>query len=239
MAVLVTNLEISLSLVLVWVTFLFRSLEFILVYGTVHRFSFTFHQLTSHLSEHWMSIAQLYPTLCDPMDRSLPSPSVHKLLQARILEWVAISFFRSEHYLLNNTFFWLTWSIPSTTYEISQFLWICIWRSIQIHHLLIHLPHCLNYCSFITCITTHFNFFSFLEYFWLIFSHIKFRTRCLVSNNFYYQFYWVVFQMYRPILGELTFLCPDVSYLRTKQMSCLPKSSFVSSSICSLSYCFL
>ena len=52
MAELVTNLEISLFLVLVWVTFLFRSLEFILVYGTVHRFSFTFCQQASHLSEH-------------------------------------------------------------------------------------------------------------------------------------------------------------------------------------------
>ena len=32
------------------------------------------------------------PTLCDPMDCSLPGSSVHGILQARILEWVAISF---------------------------------------------------------------------------------------------------------------------------------------------------
>ena len=31
------------------------------------------------------------PTLCDPMDCSLPDSSVHWILQARILEWVAIS----------------------------------------------------------------------------------------------------------------------------------------------------
>ena len=30
------------------------------------------------------------PTLCDPMDRSLPGSSVHGILQARILEWVAM-----------------------------------------------------------------------------------------------------------------------------------------------------
>ena len=30
-------------------------------------------------------------TLCDPMDCSLPGSSVHGVLQARILEWVAIS----------------------------------------------------------------------------------------------------------------------------------------------------
>ena len=32
------------------------------------------------------------PTLCDPVDCSLPGSSVHGILQARILEWVAISF---------------------------------------------------------------------------------------------------------------------------------------------------
>ena len=32
------------------------------------------------------------PTLYDPMDSSLPGFSVHGILQARILEWVAISF---------------------------------------------------------------------------------------------------------------------------------------------------
>ena len=32
-------------------------------------------------------VAQLCPTLCDPMDCSLPGPSVHAILQARILEW--------------------------------------------------------------------------------------------------------------------------------------------------------
>ena len=35
-------------------------------------------------------------TLCDPVDCSLPSSSVHGILQARILEWVAISFSRGS-----------------------------------------------------------------------------------------------------------------------------------------------
>ena len=34
--------------------------------------------------------------LCDPMDCSLPGSSVHGILQARILEWVAISFSRGS-----------------------------------------------------------------------------------------------------------------------------------------------
>ena len=35
-------------------------------------------------------LLQLRPTLCDPMDLSLPGSSVHGILQARILEWVAM-----------------------------------------------------------------------------------------------------------------------------------------------------
>ena len=35
---------------------------------------------------------QLCPTLCDPIDGSPPGSSVPGILQARTLEWVAISF---------------------------------------------------------------------------------------------------------------------------------------------------
>ena len=37
-------------------------------------------------------VVQLCPTLCDPRDCSRPGSSVHGILKARILEWVAISF---------------------------------------------------------------------------------------------------------------------------------------------------
>ena len=39
-------------------------------------------------------LSQSCPTLCDPMDYSPPGPSVHRIFQARILEWVAMPFFR-------------------------------------------------------------------------------------------------------------------------------------------------
>ena len=39
-------------------------------------------------------VAQSCPTLCDPMDYSLAGPSVHGILQARVLEWDAIAFSR-------------------------------------------------------------------------------------------------------------------------------------------------
>ena len=35
-------------------------------------------------------VAQLCPTLYGPIDYSLPGSSVHRILQAKILEWVAI-----------------------------------------------------------------------------------------------------------------------------------------------------
>ena len=38
--------------------------------------------------------AQSNPTLCDPMDCSLPGSSVQGIPQARILEWVANSYSR-------------------------------------------------------------------------------------------------------------------------------------------------
>ena len=41
--------------------------------------------------------AQLCPTLCNPIDSSPPGPSVHGILQARTLEWVAISFSKRNY----------------------------------------------------------------------------------------------------------------------------------------------
>ena len=39
-------------------------------------------------------VTQSNLTLCDPLDCSLPGSSLHGIFQARILEWVAISFSR-------------------------------------------------------------------------------------------------------------------------------------------------
>ena len=52
-------------------------------------------QVDYHLSKKVL-VAQSCPTLCDPMDCSPPGSSVHGILQARILEWGAISFSRGS-----------------------------------------------------------------------------------------------------------------------------------------------
>ena len=48
-------------------------------------------------------VAQSYPTLCNPMDCSPPGSSIAGILQARILEWVAISFSRESSRLRDRT----------------------------------------------------------------------------------------------------------------------------------------
>ena len=76
---------------------------------------------------HGGLVAQSCPTLCDPMDCTLPGSSVHGISQARLLEWVAISFSRGSSWPRN---YWvspvllekamathssiLAWTIPRT-----------------------------------------------------------------------------------------------------------------------------
>ena len=42
-------------------------------------------------------LLQSCPTLCDPMDCSLPGSSAHGIFQARVLEWGAIAFSAAVH----------------------------------------------------------------------------------------------------------------------------------------------
>ena len=41
-------------------------------------------------------VAQSCPTLCGPMNCSLPGSCIHGIFQARVLEWIAISFSRGS-----------------------------------------------------------------------------------------------------------------------------------------------
>ena len=54
----------------------------------------------------WSEVAQSCPTLCDPMDCSLSGSSVHGIFQARVLEWIAISFSKNmSNYCLGDVKF--------------------------------------------------------------------------------------------------------------------------------------
>ena len=70
-------------------------------------------------------LLQSCPTLCDPMDSSPPGSSVHRILQARILEWVAVSFSRGSSWPRDQTCVscldrqilshWATWEAPASS----------------------------------------------------------------------------------------------------------------------------
>ena len=62
-------------------------------------------------------VTKSYLTLCNPMECSLPDPSVHGISQARTLEWVAISFSRGsswprEGLCLLHLLHWQVGSLP-------------------------------------------------------------------------------------------------------------------------------
>ena len=110
---------------------------------------------TNRMLNVHVKLLQLYLTLCNPMDCSLPGSSVHGILQARILECVAILFFRRSSpprmepmslmssLLTGGSFttsatwnsFLLTWfSMPSLSLSCSRFIkivsgsWIQLFR---------------------------------------------------------------------------------------------------------------
>ena len=76
--------------------------------------------------------AQSCLTLCDLMDCSPPGSSVHGVFQARMLEWVAISFFRGSSQPRDQTciscvscigkqilYHWATWEAPFTSLNLN------------------------------------------------------------------------------------------------------------------------
>ena len=63
-------------------------------------------------------LAQSCPTLCNPMDCSLPGSSVHGIFQARILEWVAISFSRESSRPRDQT--WVSRFVGRRFYRLSH-----------------------------------------------------------------------------------------------------------------------
>ena len=91
-------------------------------------------------------VAQLCPTLSDPMDCSLPGSSIHGIFQARVLEWGAIAFSAWSLRLLQLTFpiVWVSLSFRNTriwirgslvTHEIfSKVLCCCAQSCLTLHN---------------------------------------------------------------------------------------------------------
>ena len=82
----------------------------------------------------WLVI-QFCLHLCNSMDYSLPDSSVHRILQARILEWVAISFSRGSSWLKD-------WTLVSCIGRQIPHYW-AIWEALPLIPLIsrtIHMP---------------------------------------------------------------------------------------------------
>ena len=67
---------------------------------------------------------QWYPTLCNLMDCSPPGSSGHGILQARILEWVAIPFSRDLSDPGIKPVSLMSWALARRFFTINQFLFI-------------------------------------------------------------------------------------------------------------------
>ena len=67
----------------------------------------------------YVQLLQSCPTLCSPMDSSLPGSNVHGILQARMLEWVAVPSSRGYSWLRDWVYISCMWmdSLPLSHWE--------------------------------------------------------------------------------------------------------------------------
>ena len=115
----------------------------------------------------WKLVTQSCPTLCDPMDHSPPGSSVHGILQARVLEWVATSFSRGSSWPRDQTrvswiaggFFtiWatgsyiliITWNENGLMHQAKDIDWLGGWKHVHVCTFTYHItlldppPNCM------------------------------------------------------------------------------------------------
>ena len=112
-------------------------------------------------------VAQSYLTLSDPMDYSLPGFSIHRIFQAKVLEWGAIAFSRkhvltSSIYMQQSNFpstvYWRDCLFPSVYSHLLYWLLIdhlCVkcalgslFCSIDLYDCFVQISHCFDICGF-------------------------------------------------------------------------------------------
>ena len=127
------------------------------LFEITYKFSFDIYKsITGKVKES--EVSHLCPTLCDPMDCSLLGSSVHRIFQARVLEWVAIFFSRGSSWprdwtqvshIIGKCFtIWATREVTITGKGIGKYIFydrhlkfllklILLWN-FGIHHKLLH-----------------------------------------------------------------------------------------------------
>ena len=88
-------------------------------------FFFFFSSTNLLLPTHLPPPSCTHAQSCNPMDFSPPDTSVHGLFQARILEWVAISFSREDDFLIK-----VSWCMCNITGTLSTFKSTELWWSV-------------------------------------------------------------------------------------------------------------
>ena len=88
-----------------------------------------FLHATHHSEKVTVLVAQSYPTVWDPVNCSLPGSSVHEILQARILEWVAIPFSRGSSWPKDQIWvsciagrFFTVWATREVSYKVIKII---------------------------------------------------------------------------------------------------------------------
>ena len=116
----------------------------------------SFHFLLQCMKvKHESEVVQSCLPLSDPMDCSLPGSSVHGIFQARVLEWVAISFSSSGFRGASSSYILLTFN--SYTYTKGE-IWV-----FEIHQFMLYVQSLFlftqpTYSSLVFCFLMHIVF---------------------------------------------------------------------------------
>ena len=94
---------------------------------------------------------QLCPTLCDAMDCSPPGSSVHGILQARILEWVAVPSSSGSNLCLLCLMHWQAGSLPMICnlfhyFKVRALFFFCC-CFFKLHLFLVFICHSVQFSS--------------------------------------------------------------------------------------------
>ena len=122
----------------------------------------------------WSEVAQSCPTLCDPMNCSLPGSSVHGIFQAIVLEWIAISFSRGS-------------SQPRDRTLISRIVDRCftdaslVWATREAKNLLWDSFNYFKYCTYQSKVSIWYLFIVFMSF-------LKFCMISSVISIFFHRF---------------------------------------------------
>ena len=128
-------------------------------------------------SQSESEVTQSCPTLCDPMDCSLPGSSVHGIFQVIVLEWIAISFSRGS-------------SWPRNQSQVSRIVdrHFTIWATevlISARSLLKYFVTCfleLYFLSFLISFTCFFLFVPLCLFLFLLFLFLPFECNSLKAE---------------------------------------------------------